>query len=133
MASFAKCVTIATLIAGLISAASAPARAQWIAQPAVSDYALPQSSPFGNSTDFRPDWPDFAPFPTPGPDPSGAAKLIEIPSPPHKNSEPNVLILPLRPGRNQRRRRSEVPPRRAAHERRARACSVRDCRSAQLD
>jgi hypothetical protein len=94
MASFARRITIAVLIAGLISAASVPAMAQWITQPAVSDDAMPQSSPFANSTDFRPDWPDFAPLPPPRPNLPGDAELIEIPNPPHDNNEPNVLILP---------------------------------------
>ena len=94
MVFFARRITITALIAGLISAASVPAMAQWVTQPAVSDDAMPQSSPFANSTDFRPDWPDFAPLPAPGPNPPGAAKLIEIPNPPHNNNEPNVLILP---------------------------------------
>ena len=80
MGSFARRITIAALIAGLISAASAPAMAQ--------------SSPFGNSTDFRPEWPNFGPLPASGPNPFGAAKLIEIPDRPHKNNQPNVLILP---------------------------------------
>jgi hypothetical protein len=62
MGSFARRITIAIVIAGLISAASVPAMAQWVTQPAISDDAVPLSSPFGNSTDFRPVWPDFAPL-----------------------------------------------------------------------
>jgi hypothetical protein len=92
MASFARRITIAALIAGLISAAPVPAMAQWVTLP--SDDAMPQSSPFANSTDFRPEWPDFAPLPPSEPNPPGDAKLIEIPNPPHDNNEPNVLILP---------------------------------------
>jgi hypothetical protein len=87
MATFASRITIAALIAGLVSAASTPAMAQWVSQPEVS-------SPFGNSVDFRPEWPDFTPLRAPGPNPPGAAELIEIPDSPHKNREPNVLILP---------------------------------------
>jgi hypothetical protein len=87
-------MTIAASIVGLISAASAPAMAQWVTPPALSDDAVAQSSPFGNSTDFRPDWPDFGPLPVPGPAPLGVAKLIEVPNLPHKHHAPNVLILP---------------------------------------
>jgi hypothetical protein len=89
MGSIAKRITIAASIAGLISAASPTAMAQ-----TVSDDAAFQSSPFINSTDYRPDWPVFEPLSAPQPTPPGAANLIEILNPPPEKNPPNVLILP---------------------------------------
>ena len=92
MAPFARQIVVAVSIAGLISVASASAMAQ--------SSAGSLSSAFGSSPDYRPDWPDFAPFRAPAPSPSGEAKLIEVPGTtevqgsPLRRIEPNVLILP---------------------------------------
>ena len=94
MSSFAWRIIIAGLIAGLVAAASTPAAAQWGTWPAVGDDSVFQSSSFGSSTDFRPEWPDFGPLPMAGPNPTGATELIEIPNSSHRNKKPNVLILP---------------------------------------
>jgi hypothetical protein len=94
MGSLAWRIIIAALIAGLVAAASTPAAAQWGTWPAVGNDSVFQSSSFGSSSDFRPEWPDFGPLAVPGPNPTGDAELIEIPKASHKNKKPNILILP---------------------------------------
>jgi hypothetical protein len=94
MGSLAWRIIIAALIAGLVAAVSTPAAAQWGTWPAAGDDSGFKSGSFGSSSDFRPEWPDFGPLPVAGPNPTGAAELIEIPKASHKNKKPNVLILP---------------------------------------
>ena len=113
MGSLARRIAVATSLAGAVAISLAGLVCAVAVSAMAQESAASLSRAFAGSTDYRPDWPDFAPFSAPMPSPSGAAKLIEIPrpigipkmaqirAPANRSTESNVLILPqvIRPER----------------------------------
>ena len=94
MSASAERMFAAALIAVIIVATSAPARAQWVVPLSDPGSAAMFANSDRDSTDYSPHWPHFGPLPAPQPNPPGPSETIIIPDSRPKYYAPNVLIVP---------------------------------------